>query len=82
MIVYRLMNRKELNLYISGNIENIGNDFSKGRISNNHCYMPNQKYVHMFKRLKDREFIEFERDFEYLVTFDIPMVVLMASKSE
>ena len=34
----------------------------------------------MFKRIKDIDYIRFERDhFEYLATFDIPIITLMIS---
>ncbi len=79
MIVYRLMSKEELNLYLSGNIKHIGRCFLKGQLSNNHRYKKDEKYVHMFRRIKDIEFIKYDRDFEYLATFDIPIVTLMIS---
>ena len=102
MIVYRMMSKEELKLYLNGDIKNIGNIFPnfkfdesvtmeqkmlayinwEERKSNNHYYAMNQKYVHFFRRLKDMDYVQFERDFEYLATFDIPTVVLMASKGK
>ena len=80
MIVYRLMSKNELDLYLSGNVEDIGRSFRKGKLSNNHEYKIGERYVHMFKRIKDIDYIRFERDhFEYLATFDIPIITLMIS---
>ena len=84
MLVYRLMNKKELNLHLAGKINEVGGVFQKkDKLSNNHRYKTNGKYIHMFKNLDDLEYVQYEReDFEYLAIFDIPMIVLMASKGK
>lgn len=81
MLVYRLMSKKELDLFLSGDMNSIGKPFPKGKLSNNHRYKKGVKYVHMFRNLKDVDFIRYNRDeeFEYMVTFDIPMITLMVS---
>jgi len=81
MLVYRLMSKKELDLFVSKDMNSIGKPFPKGKLSNNHRYKKGIKYVHMFRNLKDINFVRFERDseFEYVATFDIPMITLMIS---
>ena len=79
VIVYRLMSKEELDLYLSGDIEKIGKCFTKGKRPNNHKYKPNEKYVHMFRRLEDIEYIKRISEFEYVAAFDIPMLVLLSS---
>ena len=79
MKVYRLMSKEELDLYISGNVEFSGKTFPKKTLSNNHRYRSGEKYVHMFRNLKDIDLIQQSRNFDYLVTFDIPMITLMIS---
>lgn len=82
MIVYRLMNKIELSFYIDGQIDKIGKIFPKHRLSNNHKYRTDKKYVHMFRNLKYIDYIQYDRDYEYLATFDIPMIVLMESRGK
>ena len=82
MKVYRLMCNEELNLYLSGNIENIGRCFESKKLANNHRYKQNVKYVHFFRRIKDLELVQSKRNFENLVTFDIPMITLIISQGK
>lgn len=73
------MCKEELDLYLSGNIKDVGRSFSNPKLSNNHRYKNGEKYVHMFKDIKDLKLVQEQRNFEYLATFDIPMFTLMIS---
>lgn len=76
------MSKEELDLYLSGNIKNIGRCFSKSKLSNNHKYKNGEKYIHMFRNIEDIEIVHQSRNFEYLATFDIPMITLMISRGK
>ena len=76
------MSKEELDLYLTGNVEDIGRHFVKGKLANNHKYKNTEKYVHMFRKIKDIDIIRQKRNFEYLVTFDIPMIILMISQGK
>ena len=83
MIVYRMMSKEELDLFIIGDMKKIGKSFLKEfKLSNNHKYKENEKYIHMFRSLKDMEYVQFGRDFEYIAIFNIPMIVLMSSRGK
>ena len=73
------MSKEELDIFLSGNIDCIGKVFYGCELSNNHRYKENEKYIHVFKYLKDLTLVQENRNFEYLVTFEIPLITLMAS---
>ena len=74
------MNKDELDLYLNANIKDVGRPFLKGKLANNHRYKQNEKYVHFFSNIKNFEIIHQNRNFEYLATFEIPMITLMISR--
>lgn len=76
------MNKEELDLFLSQDMQDIGKCFPKGKLPNNHHYKQDTKYIHMFRNLKDINCIKYNRNFEYLAEFDIPMLTLMISKGK
>ncbi|MBQ3158233.1 MAG: hypothetical protein IJB98_00915 [Clostridia bacterium] len=50
MFVYRVVKEPELINLLEGNIEKLGNYFSRVKNRNTHKYKENQKYLHLFKR--------------------------------
>ena len=73
------MCKEELDIFLSGNMDYIGKVFYGYNLSNNHRYKENEKYIHVFKYLKDLELLQENINFEYLVTFEIPLITLMIS---
>ena len=82
MLVYRFMSKKELDLFLSGDMEKIGNTFVGNGYErcNNHDYKNEEKYIHIFRYIKDFDYIYAVSKFEYFIAFDIPMVTLMSSR--
>lgn len=82
MRVYRFMSKAELDLFLSKDLKDIGKTFLKGKLANNHRYKSTEKYVHVFRNVKDMDVVHQQRNFEYLVTFEIPLITLMISRGK
>lgn len=73
------MSKQELDLYLTGNMKDVGSSFLKGKLANNHRYKKGENYVHLFRNIKDINFIKHKRKFDYIAVFDIPLITLMIS---
>ena len=83
MKVYRYLSEDELNAIQSGELDKIGNEFSREffKQTNNHKYKKGVKYLHFFKNKEDIKYIQkyYRKYFGtfYTCTFDIPLKTLL-----
>ena len=85
MLVYRYLEKRELEHIKNNELDKIGGHFTE-RMSNNFNYNKNTKYLHFFKDFSSMNFIR-KIDFKlsgefYFCTFDIPISLLIAGVGE
>ena len=88
MKVYRFMFDDELHHLKNGEYDKLGETYKnhKKYVYNTHKYDENVRYLHFFKNIEDFKFIQmFYRNVNkdgYLVTFDIPALILLHGKGK
>ena len=83
MKVYRYLSQTELDNILSGNISEIGQEYSNEKYKkiNTHKYKENVKYLHFFKhkedisKIKNAKFLPPNK--YYICEFDIPILILL-----
>ena len=78
MLVYRYLEKQELDNIISRNISKVGKEYQKfdGKLSNNFKYEENVSYIHFFAEKPSMEYIrriKFDKNGQfYFCVFDVP----------